>query len=966
MLLDEGRLQDGEPHLAGTARKPVVRLSADTAAEIGAADGDEVTVSTPRGSITLPLNITDMPDRVVWLPLNSPGSAVHRQLGTALGSLVKIGARDRSRRMTAFGHDPWWLVLGKALAIFVFLMLNVLVAILIERKILGWMQLRPGPNRAGPWGALQSLADGIKLALKESITPKGVDWFVYMAAPVISTIPAFTAFAFIPFGPEVSVFGHRTPLQLTDLPVAVLFILGFSAIGVYGIVLGGWASGSTYPLLGGVRSTAQVISYEVAMGLSFAAVFLYAGTMSTSEIVAAQDRVWYVFLLLPSFIIYLISMVGETNRAPFDLPEAEGELVAGFHTEYSSLKFAMFMLAEYVNMITVSSLATAMFFGGWHAPWPINMWAGANTGWWPVLWFTAKMWVFLFIYMWLRASLPRLRYDQFMALGWKLLIPASLVWVVIAAAIRTLRNEGNQHWTPILVVSSVVFAVALVLLLRKPISAPSNRDVERALRRQRNKAPPRSIPDRPSRLPRCRKALQAQSRLRARRTHVAKFLDGRRRIRRDVLGDVQKARHRGVSGEARSGQAPRYHGRHQLNRYPDGLEKCIGCELCAWACPADAIYVEGADNTDEARFSPGERYGRVYQINYLRCIGCGLCIEACPTRALTMTNEYEMADDNRADLIYEKDRLLAPLLQDMLAPPHPRAEGATDKDYYQGNVTADGLRVKQNAKSGDVTGDHPMIVANLAAEAIVRTSTGEAVTFWVLGALARDRRARGGAGRQRGVLGDVPGDDDDHPGGVLHGPGRAVLGCRSGRGLHRRGDDAVLVRADADRRGLGGITEGDAARTAGRRGDHRCRVRHSADRRHRQRGAPASFAGLTAANANGNVEGLAALIFSRYLWAFELTSALLITAAVGAMVLAHRERFERRKTQRELSEERFLPGGHPTPMPSPGVYARHNAVDMAAMLPDGSYSELSVSRILRSRGCRRQATRLPARPPSAR
>jgi NADH-quinone oxidoreductase subunit H len=396
--------------------------------------------------------------------------------------------------MTDFGNDPWWLVLGKALAIFVFLMLNVLLAILFERKILGWMQLRPGPNRAGPWGVLQSLADGIKLALKESITPRGVDWFVYMAAPVISTIPAFTAFAFIPFGPEVSVFGHRTPLQLTDLPVAVLFILGFSAIGVYGIVLGGWASGSTYPLLGGVRSTAQVISYEVAMGLSFAAVFLYAGTMSTSGIVAAQDRVWYVFLLLPSFIIYLISMVGETNRAPFDLPEAEGELVAGFHTEYSSLKFAMFMLAEYVNMMTVSSLAAVMFFGGWHAPWPLDMWAGANTGWWPVLWFTAKMWTFLFIYMWLRASLPRLRYDQFMALGWKLLIPASLVWVVIAAVIRTLRDQGNEHWTPVLVASSAVFAVALVLLLRKPISASSNRSFERALRRQRERGTAPEIP----------------------------------------------------------------------------------------------------------------------------------------------------------------------------------------------------------------------------------------------------------------------------------------------------------------------------------------------------------------------------------------------------------------------------------------------------------------------------------------
>jgi NADH-quinone oxidoreductase subunit H len=391
--------------------------------------------------------------------------------------------------MTAFGHDPWWLVLGKALAIFVFLMLNVLVAILAERKILGWMQLRPGPNRAGPWGTLQSLADGIKLALKETITPRGVDWFVYMAAPAISTIPAFTAFAFIPFGPEVSVFGHRTPLQLTDLPVAVLFILGLSAIGVYGIVLGGWASGSTYPLLGGVRSTAQVISYEVAMGLSFAAVFLFAGTMSTSEIVAAQDRLWYVFLLLPSFVIYLISMVGETNRAPFDLPEAEGELVAGFHTEYSSLKFALFMLAEYVNMMTVSSLATVMFFGGWHAPWPLNMWSGADTGWWPVLWFTAKLWTFLFIYIWLRGSLPRLRYDQFMALGWKLLIPVSLVWVLIAAVIRSLRDHGYQYWTAALVVSSIVVAVALVLSLRRPFRAPS----ARALARQRRQEPPERI-----------------------------------------------------------------------------------------------------------------------------------------------------------------------------------------------------------------------------------------------------------------------------------------------------------------------------------------------------------------------------------------------------------------------------------------------------------------------------------------
>ncbi len=225
---------------------------------------------------------------------------------------------------------------------------------------------------------------------------------------------------------------------------------------MYGIVLAGWSSGSTYPLLGGVRSTAQVISYEVAMGLSFATVFLYAGTMSTSQIVTAQNRVWYVFLLLPSFCTYLVSMVGETNRAPFDLPEAEGELVAGFHTEYSSLSFAMFFLAEYINMTTVSALAATLFMGGWHAPWPLNMWAGANSGFWPVLWFTAKVWVFLFLYIWLRGVLPRLRYDQFMALGWKILIPVSLVWALIAAGIRTLRDQGYAHWTAVLVGASIV------------------------------------------------------------------------------------------------------------------------------------------------------------------------------------------------------------------------------------------------------------------------------------------------------------------------------------------------------------------------------------------------------------------------------------------------------------------------------------------------------------------------------
>ena len=256
-------------------------------------------------------------------------------------------------------------------AVFAFLVVMVLGAILFERKIVGYMQQRIGPNRTGPWGLLQSLADGVKLMLKEDIIPTAADKIVFILAPIISVVPAFLAIAVVPFGPadnQVSIFGHRTPLQLTDLPVGILYVLAATSIGIYGIVLAGWASGSTYPLLGGLRSTAQMISYEIAMSLSFVAVFIYAGTMSTSGIVASQHGYWYCIPLLPSFVIYLVSMVGETNRAPFDLPEAEGELVGGFHTEYSSIKFALFFLAEYVNMVTVSSLAVTMFLGGWHAP----------------------------------------------------------------------------------------------------------------------------------------------------------------------------------------------------------------------------------------------------------------------------------------------------------------------------------------------------------------------------------------------------------------------------------------------------------------------------------------------------------------------------------------------------------------------------------------------------------------------
>ena len=349
-----------------------------------------------------------------------------------------------AEQVPGFGNDPWWLVLLKAVGIFVLLMLFTLFNIVYERKVVAHMQHRVGPNRTGPWGTLQSLADGVKLILKETITPRGVDRVVYVLAPIIAAIPAFMVFAVIPMGPEVSIFGVVTPLQLTDMPVAVLLVLAIASVGVYGIVLGGWASGSTYPLLGGIRSSAQVISYEIAMGLSFVAVFLFAGSMSTSQIVQAQERMWFAVILLPSFVVYLVSMVGETNRAPFDLPEAEGELVAGFMTEYSSVKYMMFFLAEYINMVNVAAIATTLFLGGWRAPWPISAINDGyfNTGWWPLLWFIAKVVLLIFVFIWLRGTLPRMRYDQFMQVGWKILIPASLAWILLVAAMRLAFNEG--------------------------------------------------------------------------------------------------------------------------------------------------------------------------------------------------------------------------------------------------------------------------------------------------------------------------------------------------------------------------------------------------------------------------------------------------------------------------------------------------------------------------------------------
>jgi NADH-quinone oxidoreductase subunit H len=365
--------------------------------------------------------------------------------------------------LTSFGNEPFWLTVVKALFVFVLLVLMTLFTIVFERKVVGRMQQRPGPNRTGPGGWLQSLADGLKLALKEEIIPALADKPVYILAPLISAVPAFLAFSVIPFGPTVSIAGNTTALQLTDMPIGVLFILACSSLGVFGIVLSGWSSGSTYPLLGSLRSAAQVISYEVAMGLALVAVFLYSGSLSTSQIVASQHDLWYAVSLPVSFVIYMIAMVGETNRAPFDLPEAESELVGGFHTEYTSLKFAMFFLAEYINMVTVSALAVTLFLGGWQAPPGLSHVHWLATGWFPIVWFLLKVLIFLFLFIWLRGTLPRMRYDQFMKLGWKVLIPVSLVWILAVAAIKVVSDDVDNTTQRTLLIAVGVIVVVLAL-----------------------------------------------------------------------------------------------------------------------------------------------------------------------------------------------------------------------------------------------------------------------------------------------------------------------------------------------------------------------------------------------------------------------------------------------------------------------------------------------------------------------
>jgi len=333
------------------------------------------------------------------------------------------------------------IALIKIVVVLIVVLTTVAFLTLAERKVLSWMQDRMGPMEVGPYGILQPLADGLKLFFKEDIIPAGANWALFSLAPILSLVPALIGFAVIPYGPnkEVELFGYTfKPFVITDINIGILYILAFASIGAYGVILGGWASNNKYSLLGGLRAAAQVISYELNIGLAIIGVLILSGSLSMVKIAEAQAGGfwhWYIFggLQVIGFVVYLISAVAETNRLPFDLAEAESELVAGWMTEYSGMRFAFFFMAEYTNMVLVSCVAAVLFFGGWQAPYPGTL-LPENLAWIEgIFWFTVKVFFFLFMFFWLRATLPRLRYDQLMRFGWKVMLPLALTNVVLTA-----------------------------------------------------------------------------------------------------------------------------------------------------------------------------------------------------------------------------------------------------------------------------------------------------------------------------------------------------------------------------------------------------------------------------------------------------------------------------------------------------------------------------------------------------
>ena len=475
--------------------------------------------------------------------------------------------------------EPWWIALIEAVIIVNVVLVLFAYLTLVERKLMGRMQLRFGPNRAGPYGLLQPIADLVKLVRKEAFSPSSAIEVPYILAPIVSAFTAIAAFAVIPWGPGWTVNGWRINGEIANVSIGLLLIFALGSIGIYGFIIGGWASESKFSILGSMRTCAQLVSYEVSLALSVLGVVMLGRSLNLSEIVHRQGE--FLPFVIPQFvgmIIFFLAGIAETSRAPFDLPEAEQELVAGYHTEYSGMRWGLFQMAEYINLITLSALMVTLFFSGWHGPWNLGP-----------LWFLLKLFGLLFVFIWIRTTLPRLRYDQLMRFGWKVLLPAATINAIVTA---------------LLVVGASAPSVSLAVAALQPFSTLKGFGV--TFKQIFKKPITQQYPE----------------------------------YKRPIY--------------------PRFRGRHRLWTHANGLEKCVGCSLCAAACPADCIRVVPAENTPDNRVSAGERYARIYEINMSRCIFCGYCELACPFDAITLGNEFELSEYNRDDQIYTKDMLLAP------------------------------------------------------------------------------------------------------------------------------------------------------------------------------------------------------------------------------------------------------------------------------------------------------------------
>ena len=499
--------------------------------------------------------------------------------------------------------EATWIMVVKSIVIFLVVFMIVPVLTVVERKLIGRFQHRYGPNRVGPHGMMQPLADILKLAGKQMFRPDAAIPFLFALGPALVIFSGITTIAILPFGDVKDGVGFYG----IDVPIGVLYFFAFGSISFYGLLLSGWSSGSKYSFLGAMRSAAQLISYEIAMGLSLLGAIMMAGSLSLVSIVEAQDEVWYIVPQFVGFLVFMLAGFAETNRAPFDLPEADAELVQGFQTEYGGTRFASFLLAEYLEMFVVSGIAVSFFLGGWMGPGP---------GWLDPIWMIAKILCLILVFIWVRATLPRLRYDQLMS-------PR----VEGPAAARDPEHPrhrgpgGGRHERGRATSNEQRF--------------PYLEDEAEVVSVQRGPDPGGA-----------KGAYRAFGEtLRGLKTTMARLIEGPVTIQYP---------------EEKTPVYPRFRGRHKLHRFEDtGLEKCVGCSLCAAACPADCIRVVAAENDPADRVSAGERYAAVYEINLARCIFCGYCEVACPFDAITMGHEYELADYNRGDLIFTKEMLLA-------------------------------------------------------------------------------------------------------------------------------------------------------------------------------------------------------------------------------------------------------------------------------------------------------------------